>query len=64
MGPVRTVALLGEISAFPYRRSKAPACEMTTEHSQRIPKQKTLLEKEFQPVFACAFPFCDEHRWS
>lgn len=31
MGPVRTVALPGEISAFLYRRSKAPACEMTTE---------------------------------
>ena len=54
MGPVRTGALLGEISAFLYSRSKAPACEMTTETESGNSQAEDLVRERISAsVCAC-----------
>lgn len=55
MGPVRTVALLGEISGFLYRRSKAPACEMTTETQSENSQAEDIVRERISTSICLCF---------
>lgn len=57
MGPVRTGALPGEISVFLYRRSKAPACEMTTETESGNSQAEDLVRERISDSVCSRFSF-------